>query len=354
MRQDPDVMLIGEIRDRETAEIAIQASLTGHLVFSTLHTNDAASAVTRLVDVGVAPYKIATAVKGVIAQRLVRRLCACRAGAPFRDQRAVAEPAVQRCSECSGDGFRGRLAIVEVLNASAEFARAVAAGETADRLAEAAHAGGMRSLWDSGMAHVKLGHTSRPELLRVATPPAHVDSNGATQYLPADSYTPNVPREMAPGPDVAVTVATVDVYVIRPRADGWRVLLLRRGQGTRCPGSWEAVHGRIEAGERPEHAAVREVGEEAGLLVARLYNIAVQPFYMPSAGIVTAAVAFAAFVDEPGDVTLGAEHDTFEWLSPEDTDARFSWPRSRAIFRDIVALLSTGDAGPVDDVLRII
>src|SRR5690348_2886033 len=79
MRQDPDVLLIGEIRDRETAEIAIQASLTGHLVFSTLHTNDAASAVTRLADVGIAPYKIATAVKGVVAQRLLRRLCACRA-----------------------------------------------------------------------------------------------------------------------------------------------------------------------------------------------------------------------------------------------------------------------------------
>src|SRR5688500_3410649 len=80
MRQDPDVLLIGEIRDRETAEIAIQASRTGHLVFTTLHTNDAASAVTRLVDIGVAPYKIATAVKGVIAQRLVRRLCKCGAG----------------------------------------------------------------------------------------------------------------------------------------------------------------------------------------------------------------------------------------------------------------------------------
>ncbi|HEY5219317.1 MAG TPA: GspE/PulE family protein, partial [Gemmatimonadaceae bacterium] len=79
MRQDPDVLLIGEIRDRETAEIAIQASLTGHLVLSTLHTNDAASAVTRLVDFGVAPYKIATAVKGVLAQRLVRRLCECGA-----------------------------------------------------------------------------------------------------------------------------------------------------------------------------------------------------------------------------------------------------------------------------------
>ena len=82
MRQDPDVLLIGEIRDRETAEIAIQASLTGHLVFSTLHTNDAGSAITRLVDIGVAPYKIATALKGVLAQRLVRRLCSCGTASP--------------------------------------------------------------------------------------------------------------------------------------------------------------------------------------------------------------------------------------------------------------------------------
>jgi len=354
MRQDPDVLLIGEIRDRETAEIAIQASLTGHLVFSTLHTNDAASAVTRLLDVGVAPYKIATAVKGVIAQRLVRRLCACRANAPFRETRAVAEPAVPRCTECGGDGFRGRLAIVEALIASPEFERAVAAGEAADRLADAAQAGGMRTLWESGMAHVRLGHTSQPELLRVATPPPHVDASGARQYLPAESNTSSVSREMASAPEVAVKVATVDVYVIRPRPDGWRVLLLRRGSGTRCPGSWEAVHGRIEVGERPEHAAVREVREEAGLAVARLYNIAVQPFYMPSVGVVTAAVAFAAFVDEPGDVTLGAEHDAFEWLSPDATEARFSWPRSRAVFRDIVALLATGDAGSVEDVLRVL
>src|SRR3954471_22143524 len=102
MRQDPDVLLIGEIRDRETAEIAIQASLTGHLVLSTLHTNDAASAVTRLIDIGVAPYKIATAVKGVLAQRLLRRLCVrCQASG---------QPA--GCKLCGGSGYHGRLAIV--------------------------------------------------------------------------------------------------------------------------------------------------------------------------------------------------------------------------------------------------
>src|SRR6185369_6883093 len=110
MRQDPDVVLIGEIRDRETAEIAIQASLTGHLVLSTLHTNDAPSAVTRLIDIGVASYKIATAVKGVLAQRLVRRVCS-----------ACGDGDTARCIECGGTGFKGRLALVEVLIGSPEF-----------------------------------------------------------------------------------------------------------------------------------------------------------------------------------------------------------------------------------------
>src|SRR6185503_1094180 len=171
MRQDPDVLLIGEIRDRETAEIAIQASLTGHLVLSTLHTNDAASAVTRLVDIGVAPYKIATAVKGVVAQRLLRRLCACGARRESREQLLVAEPSPVACRECGGDGYRGRLAIAEVLIASPDFERAVAAGESADRLTEAARRCGMRTLWECGLAHVREGHTSRAELLRVAAPP---------------------------------------------------------------------------------------------------------------------------------------------------------------------------------------
>src|SRR6185369_7308171 len=140
MRQDPDVLLIGEIRDRETAEIAIQASLTGHLVLSTLHTNDAPSAITRLIDIGIASYKIATAVKGVLAQRLVRRACSACQG----------DAATGRCGQCGGVGFRGRLAIVEVLLGSPEFERRVAAGETAERLGEVARREGMRTLWQSG------------------------------------------------------------------------------------------------------------------------------------------------------------------------------------------------------------
>jgi Tfp pilus assembly pilus retraction ATPase PilT/8-oxo-dGTP pyrophosphatase MutT (NUDIX family) len=349
MRQDPDVLLIGEIRDRETAEIAIQASLTGHLVFSTLHTNDAASAVTRLVDIGVAPYKIATAVKGVLAQRLLRRLCGCAASGGRREL-LVAEPSPVRCAECGGEGYRGRLAIVEILIATPEFERAVADGRSAERLAEAARTSGMRSLWESGMAHVNAGHTSQTELLRVASP-ARVDAAHPKTYLPAE---PPAGGTMSNDQTVAVRVATVDVYVIRPLPDGWRVLVMQRGPDTRCPASWEAVHGRIESGERPEQTAVREVFEESGLRVSRLYNVAVVPFYIPSLTIVSAAVAFAAFVEEPAQVRLADEHVRFEWLSPEDAEQRFSWPRSRTVLRDIVALLGTGDAGPVEDVLRVV
>jgi type II secretory ATPase GspE/PulE/Tfp pilus assembly ATPase PilB-like protein/8-oxo-dGTP pyrophosphatase MutT (NUDIX family) len=346
MRQDPDVLLIGEIRDRETAEIAIQASLTGHLVFSTLHTNDAASAVARLADVGIAPYKIATAVKGVLAQRLVRRLCTCGA-ATRRDRLHVAERST--CRECAGDGYRGRIAVVEVLISTPDFERAVATGATIECLADAARQGGMRSLWESGRAHVAEGHTSEPELLRVAAPPVRVDSPSTPKYLPAILQ----PTPMASSP-VQVKVATVDVFVVRMDAGGWRVLVLRRGSDTRCTGAWEIVHGRIEADERPEHSAVREVREETGLHVQRLYSVGVHPFYMASAGIVTNAVVFAAFVDNDSDVALAEEHDTFEWLTPAEATNRFSWPRSRAMLAEALALLGGGDAGPLEDVLRIV
>lgn len=160
MRQDPDVILVGEIRDRETAEIAIQASLTGHLVLSTLHTNDAASAVTRLLDMGIASHKLATALKGVIAQRLVRRRCVTCHG-----------DAGVRCATCAGTGFRGRLAIMEILLADAEVERLIAAGSPADPIAVAARRTGMRSLWESGLAHVHVGITTLEELLRVVEPP---------------------------------------------------------------------------------------------------------------------------------------------------------------------------------------
>ena len=356
MRQDPDVLLIGEIRDRETAEIAIQASLTSHLVLSTLHTNDAASAVTRLIDIGVAPYKIATAVKGVLAQRLLRRLCArCQSSA---SRGSPLGSSATTCRQCGGTGYHGRLAIVEVLIATPEFERAVAAGETAERIAEAARRDGMHSLWQSGQARIRGGETTEEELRRVAAPDAShtaaadspVDAEPALHYLPLRR---TLSSRLAESPVSQLSIGTIDVYVIRPLAGGWRVLVLQRALDTRCPTAWETVHGHIEEGEEPEDAALREVREEAGLDVSRLYNVTVQPFYLHRSHTVQLAVVFAAFVDEPATIALGSEHQRAEWLSVDDALERFQWPREREALREIAHLLRTGDAGPVEDVLRV-
>jgi len=181
LRQDPDVILVGEVRDKETASITVQASLTGHLVLSTLHTIDAASSVTRLVDIGVETYKIAAALKGVLAQRLVRRLCThCRelqvGAVPERLRRWFPQGVTLYrsvgCSDCSQTGYRGRLALTEVLVMTPELERRIAANEAADRLADAAREGGMRGLWESGVAHVRNGSTSMDELLRVLEMPS--------------------------------------------------------------------------------------------------------------------------------------------------------------------------------------
>jgi dihydroneopterin triphosphate diphosphatase len=151
-----------------------------------------------------------------------------------------------------------------------------------------------------------------------------------------------------------IRVGVVDVYVIRPYRPEWLVLALQRGLNTRCPTSWETVHGRMEAGERPEDAAVREVREETGLTIDRLYSITCQPFYLHALGVVQIAVVFAAFVLETSDVRLGDEHQRHEWLTLSDASTRFTWPREREALSDIQILLGTGDAGPAEDVLRVI
>jgi CheY-like chemotaxis protein len=180
LRQDPNVVLVGEIRDRETAQIAVQASLTGHLVLSTLHTNDAANAVTRLVDIGVEAYKIAAALRGVVAQRLMRKLCpTCKEvwieAPPERLKKwlPTGTPLYRAagCPDCAMTGYRGRLAILEVLTMSAELERRIAAGETADKIAAAGRRAGMKFLWESGLAHVLRGESTTDELLRVVDIP---------------------------------------------------------------------------------------------------------------------------------------------------------------------------------------
>jgi type II secretory ATPase GspE/PulE/Tfp pilus assembly ATPase PilB-like protein/ActR/RegA family two-component response regulator len=187
LRQDPDVVLVGEIRDRETAQIAVQASLTGHLVLSTLHTNDAPNAVTRLVDIGMEAYKIASALRGVIAQRLMRRLCSvCKEvwveAIPHKLHPWIPPdtPLVRAvgCPECAMTGYQGRFSIVEILNVTPAVERAISANSSADAIADIARRGGMRTLWESGLAHVLRGDSTIEELLRVVDVPAEDEQPG--------------------------------------------------------------------------------------------------------------------------------------------------------------------------------
>jgi general secretion pathway protein E len=160
LRQDPDVILVGEIRDQETAELAIQASLTGHLVLATLHTNDAPSAIPRLVDIGVPPYLITSSLLGVMAQRLLRRVCrVCKNTG--RDERG------ERCENCFGTGYRGRVAVYEVLTMTDELRRLT--GQSADSvsLSDAAKRGGFQSMHEDAKNKAEAGLTTLEEVHRV-------------------------------------------------------------------------------------------------------------------------------------------------------------------------------------------
>lgn len=153
LRQDPDIIMIGEIRDRETAEIAIQASLTGHLVASTLHTNDAPSAATRLVDMGIEPYLITSSLLGVVAQRLARRICTSCKG--------------KGCKSCHETGFRGRVAIYEYMPVTARIKAQILASQDASTLRKLALSEGMVTLKEHGESLVAEGLTTKAEVLRV-------------------------------------------------------------------------------------------------------------------------------------------------------------------------------------------
>jgi len=180
LRHDPDVIMIGEIRDLETAEIAIQSALTGHLVFSTLHTNDAASAVTRLVDMGVEPYLVSSAVTGVEAQRLVRVLCPhcrrpeqpsaqslVRAGLPPDALDGVQVFRPQGCEHCFFTGYHGRTGVYELLVIDEPIQKTLAGTSEANKIRTAALKAGMRPLLDDGLRKVRAGQTSFEEVLRV-------------------------------------------------------------------------------------------------------------------------------------------------------------------------------------------
>ncbi|HYL55360.1 MAG TPA: ATPase, T2SS/T4P/T4SS family [Gemmatimonadales bacterium] len=179
LRQDPDVLMIGEMRDAETAAIGVQAALTGHLVFSTLHTNDAASAVTRLLDLRVEPYLIAATLEGVLAQRLVRRICPeCRerytpdAGAvALLAHQPVGRLTLERgkgCSACRHTGYRGRTGLFELLVFSDEITEAILRSPSAGALREMARSQGMTTLHEDGWRKVQAGITTVEEVLRVS------------------------------------------------------------------------------------------------------------------------------------------------------------------------------------------
>jgi general secretion pathway protein E len=182
LRQNPNIIMIGEIRDLQTARIAIRSSLTGHLVLSTLHTNSAASAITRMLDIGIENYLLASTVKGVIAQRLVRKLCrhcACehRQAAhlvgmlqdtvPLIEQ--FGEPKIREavgCQECDGTGYMGRSTIAEMLLIDGEAQRLILAKAAEDELERTARRQGMRSMYEMGAAKVWQGATTMEEVLR--------------------------------------------------------------------------------------------------------------------------------------------------------------------------------------------
>jgi type IV pilus assembly protein PilB len=181
LRQDPDIVLVGEMRDRETAQIGIEAALTGHLVLSTLHTNDAPSAVTRLTEMGIEPFLVGSAVDCVLAQRLARRVCSkcvelvrpdaeVLKAAGFADDIVEDRPEIPRavgCSACSNTGYRGRLAIHEVMTVTEEIERLTVARASSEEVTRVAIEQGMRPLRDDGLAKVLLGRTTIEEIGRV-------------------------------------------------------------------------------------------------------------------------------------------------------------------------------------------
>jgi general secretion pathway protein E len=188
MRQDPDIIMVGEIRDHETADMAVQAALTGHLVLSTLHTNDAPTSITRLLDLGVPAYLLNSTILGVMAQRLVRTLCPhCKEKMPFQREeehrvwnalcspfKAAPPDAVYRpvgCLECRNTGYLGRVGIYEIMQVTRELRQLVTQDTDIVALTQAAYKSGMRPLRVSGAAKIAQGTTTLEEVLKSAPLP---------------------------------------------------------------------------------------------------------------------------------------------------------------------------------------
>jgi type IV pilus assembly protein PilB len=179
LRQDPNVIMIGEIRDKETAEIALKAAQTGHLVLSTLHTNDSISSVTRLLDLGIPAFQIAASMTGIIAQHLIRRLCSCRKAVPVTTEYAaqllqadVSSPPKARyaatgCEDCDLTGYKGRIGIYEMLVLDDAIRSAIRDGGRSDTIRALARANGMRLMHEYALQHVFEGLTTLEEVQRV-------------------------------------------------------------------------------------------------------------------------------------------------------------------------------------------
>ena len=180
LRQDPDIVMVGEIRDSETADMAIQAALTGHLVFSTLHTNDAPSAITRLLDLGAPPFLITSTLIGVLAQRLVRTLCpkcvedvepteddALGLNAPFEKIRDLTFRQGQGCIHCRQTGYHGRSGIYEIMPASRKIRKLIISKMASPEIVRTARDEGMRTLRESAIHKLVKGDTTVSEVIRV-------------------------------------------------------------------------------------------------------------------------------------------------------------------------------------------
>jgi type II secretory ATPase GspE/PulE/Tfp pilus assembly ATPase PilB-like protein/CheY-like chemotaxis protein len=275
LRQDPDVVLVGEIRDAETASIAVRASMTGHLVLSTLHTNDAISAVARLLDMEIDAVALSTALHGVLAQRLIRRLCPeCRrpvalADLPIEQQQLLSGRdcgnlrAAVGCPACRATGYRGRTVVAELLVVGDELRRAIARREEPGVLAEQARREGMRSLWSSGLDLVLEGVTSLHELLdNVGAPTDAIGVEGGTQAAVDDLL-----RTLVPGPPAPRSAPPARPTSARAGGGG-RVLVVDDDREGRL-----ALRGVLEA----EGLTVLEAadGETARAYIQRLAPVAV-------------------------------------------------------------------------------
>ena len=219
LRQDPDIIMVGEIRDRETAEIAIQAALTGHLVISTLHTNDSCGAVTRLADMGIEPYLIASALTGVVAQRLLRRICPeCRTSfippasllerVGWKDNKPLTMSVGTGCKNCFDSGYKGRMGIYELLVVDLKMRSLILTNPTLDQLREERDRSDLPSLKDSGFDLVRNGQTTIEEVMRAV----FIEGKSDVQPLTASSTTYLAGAKDAPQ-DAADTVPAEPVEI---------------------------------------------------------------------------------------------------------------------------------------------